>query len=159
MPRQKWPPIQADKILQNPWDDPQRKAALWFIQTLAVDNKAPRLPPSLVDRYKPSICWRDGVSVAWRRGHSWHCLPGLRANISISKSWFLKIASYVINWIEFYLRGRSFQVNVNRSLLQVAEAASAVPQGSALDTIIFCYQGQRRRRQPYDRPSNVCWWC
>ncbi len=43
----------------------------------------------------------------------------------------------VINWIKSYLRRRSFQVNVNGSLSQVAEAASGVPQGSVLGPIFF----------------------
>ncbi len=43
----------------------------------------------------------------------------------------------VINWIKSCLRRRSFQVNVNGSLLRVAEAASGVPQGSVLGLILF----------------------
>ncbi len=39
-------------------------------------------------------------------------------------------APSVLNWIESYLRRRSFQVSVNGSLSQVAEAASGVPQVS-----------------------------
>ncbi len=47
------------------------------------------------------------------------------------------IAPSVINRIESYLRRRSFQVSVNGSLSQVAEAASVVPQGSVLGPILF----------------------
>ncbi len=47
------------------------------------------------------------------------------------------IAPSVINWIESYLRRRSFQVSVNGSLSQVAEAASGAPQGSVLGPILF----------------------
>ncbi len=47
------------------------------------------------------------------------------------------IAPSVIIWIESYLRQRSFQVSVNGSLSQVAEVASAVPQGSVLGHILF----------------------
>ncbi len=43
----------------------------------------------------------------------------------------------VINWIESYLRRRSFQVSVKGSLSHVAEAASGVIQGSALGPILF----------------------
>ncbi len=72
--------------LQNPWDDPQRKAAVSFIPILATDNKATWLPPPSIDRNKPSICWRNGYSMCWWRGHSWHCLPGFRQSIWLSKS-------------------------------------------------------------------------
>ncbi len=47
------------------------------------------------------------------------------------------ITPSVINRIESYLRRRSFQVNVNGSLSQVAEAASVVPQGSVLGPFLF----------------------
>ncbi len=47
------------------------------------------------------------------------------------------IAPSVINWIESYLRRRSFQVSVNGSLSQVAEAVNGVPQGSVLGPILF----------------------
>ncbi len=47
------------------------------------------------------------------------------------------IAPSVINRIESYIRRRSFQVSVNGSLSQVAEAASEVPQGSVLGPILF----------------------
>ncbi len=43
----------------------------------------------------------------------------------------------VTNWIESYLRLRSFEVSVNGSLSQVAEAASGLPKGSALGPILF----------------------
>ncbi len=47
------------------------------------------------------------------------------------------IAPSVINRIEFFLRRRSFEVSVNGSLSQVAEAASGVPQSSVLGPILF----------------------
>ncbi len=47
------------------------------------------------------------------------------------------IAPSVINWIESYLPRRSFQVSVNGSLSQVAEAVSRVPQCSVLGPILF----------------------
>ncbi len=47
------------------------------------------------------------------------------------------MAPSVINRIESYLRRRSFQVSVNGSLSQVAEAASGVSQGSVLGPILF----------------------
>ncbi len=47
------------------------------------------------------------------------------------------IAPSVINWIESCLRRRSFQVSVNGSLSQVAEAVSGAPQGSVLGPILF----------------------
>ncbi len=71
--------------------------------------------------------------MAWWRGHSRHCLPGFLQTIWLNKSSSLTklkcygIAPSVINWIESYLRRRSSQVSFNRSLLQVAEAASGVP--------------------------------
>ncbi len=43
----------------------------------------------------------------------------------------------VINWIESYIRRRSFQVSVNGSLSQVAEAPSGVPQGVVLGPTLF----------------------
>ncbi len=42
-----------------------------------------------------------------------------------------------MNWIESYLRRRSFHVSVNGSLPQVVEVASDVPQGSVLGHIFF----------------------
>ncbi len=47
------------------------------------------------------------------------------------------VAPSFINWIESYLRRSSFQVSANRSLSQVAEAASGVPHGSALSHTLF----------------------
>ncbi len=51
------------------------------------------------------------------------------------------IAPSVINWIESYLRRRSFQVNVSGSLSQMAEAACEVLQGSVLGPILFVIYG------------------
>ncbi len=71
--------------LQNPWDDPKRKAAASLISSFATDKKSTWLPPSSIGRNKP-ICWRNGYSMAWRRGHSRHCLLGFRQSIWLSKS-------------------------------------------------------------------------
>ncbi len=43
----------------------------------------------------------------------------------------------VINWVEYYLRWRSLQFSVNGSLSQLADAASGVPQGSVVGSILF----------------------
>ncbi len=58
------------------------------------------------------------------------------ASYSSSKN-VTKSPPSVINWIESYLRRRSFQVSVNGSLSQVAEAASGVPQGSVLGPFLL----------------------
>ncbi len=43
----------------------------------------------------------------------------------------------VISWIDCFLSRRTFQVNVNRTLSQIAEAICGVPQGSVIGPILF----------------------
>ncbi len=47
------------------------------------------------------------------------------------------IGPIVIGWIECFLSRRTFQVNVNGILSQMAEAISGVPQGSVFSPILF----------------------
>ncbi len=47
------------------------------------------------------------------------------------------IAPIVISWVECFLSRRTFKVNVNGSLSQMAEAISGVPQGSVIGPILF----------------------
>ncbi len=47
------------------------------------------------------------------------------------------IAPIVISWVECFLSRRTFQVNANLSLSQMAEAISGVPQGSFIGRILF----------------------
>ncbi len=47
------------------------------------------------------------------------------------------IATIVISWAECFLSRRTFQVNVNRTLSQMTEAISGVPQGSVIGPILF----------------------
>ncbi len=47
------------------------------------------------------------------------------------------IAPIVIIWVECFFSRRTFQVNVNRTLSQMAEAISGVPQGSVIGPILF----------------------
>ncbi len=46
-------------------------------------------------------------------------------------------APVVICWVECFLSRRTFQVNVNGTLSQMAEAISGVPQGSVIGPILF----------------------
>ncbi len=81
----------------------------------------------------------------WRWGHRTGLQDASKRD-QIRKKKKLKcygIAPSVINWIESYLRRRSFQVSVNGSLSQVTKAASGVPQGSVLGPYPFCHQHQR----------------
>ncbi len=43
----------------------------------------------------------------------------------------------VISWVECFLSRRTFQVNVNGTLSQMAEAISGVPQFSVIGPILF----------------------
>ncbi len=43
----------------------------------------------------------------------------------------------VISWVECFLSRRTFQVNVNGTLSQMAEAISGVPQGSVIGPTLF----------------------
>ncbi len=47
------------------------------------------------------------------------------------------IALIVVNWAECYMSRRTFQVNVNGTLSQIAETISGVPQGSVIGPILF----------------------
>ncbi len=47
------------------------------------------------------------------------------------------IAPIVIKCVECFLSRRTFQVNINGALSQMAEAISGVPQGSAIGPILF----------------------
>ncbi len=47
------------------------------------------------------------------------------------------IASIVISWVECFLSRRTFQVNVNGTLSQIAKAINGVPQGSAIGPMFF----------------------
>ncbi len=47
------------------------------------------------------------------------------------------IAPIVLSWGECFLSRRTFQVNVNGILSQMAEATSGVPQGSFIGLILF----------------------
>ncbi len=47
------------------------------------------------------------------------------------------IAPVVISWIECFLSRGTFQVNINGTISQIAEAISGVPQGSVIGPILF----------------------
>ncbi len=47
------------------------------------------------------------------------------------------IVPIVISWVECFFSRRTFQVNVNGTLSQMAEAISGVPQGSVIGPILF----------------------
>ncbi len=59
------------------------------------------------------------------------------ANLLLDKLRGYGIDLVVISWVECFLSRRTFQVNVNGTLSQAAEAISGVPQGSVISPILF----------------------